>query len=88
MLCSQSRDGCGRGLLLSWRMIKNHRAILRSEVRTLPIQLRRIMLREKCFEQMLITHTRRIERDLQNFRVAGSIGADIVVAWVANVPPS
>ena len=64
MFCGQARDGRSRGLLLLRRMIKNHRAVLRSKVRALAIQLRRIMFVEECVEEVLITHLGRIERDL------------------------
>src|SRR5262249_16028064 len=82
------RLGCfGRSLLFR-RMIKNHRAILPADVGTLAIQRRRIVVRPKNVEQLLVTDLRRIELDLDNFSLSGFVPANIFVTRIVLVAAS
>ena len=79
MLFRQSRYGCDCCLLLLRRMEEDYRAVLRSVIRSLSIQLRWVVFLKERIEQVLITHTRWIEGDFEHFRVAGPVRADISI---------
>src|SRR5437868_9217739 len=63
-------------------MIKNHGAILRSNVRALAIQRRRIVVRPKNIEKVSVADLRWVEFNLDSFRVAGFIRANVFISWV------
>ena len=63
-------------------MIKNDRAILRADIRTLPVQSRRIMTRPKSFQNFVIADLCRIELDFDNLGVTGFVGANVFVTRV------
>src|SRR6266849_5203105 len=67
-------------------MKKYRSAILRAEVRPLPVQLRRVVSLPESIEQLFVTHFCRIERYLDHFRVSGSIGANIFVGRIRGFP--
>ena len=73
-LARQARDvSVGRFLLLITG-VENRRPILRTDVRSLPVQLRRIVGdREKDLQQALVRHLLGIVRDLDRFGVAGRV---------------
>ena len=71
-----------RGSLLFGLIIKNDRAILRSNVGSLSIQRRRVVIRPKNIEQFVVANLRRIELDLYDLSVAGFVGAYIFVARI------
>src|SRR5215472_12949592 len=56
--------------LLLRRMKENRRAVLRPEVRTLAVHLRRIVRLPEHLEQLLVTYFGGIERDLHHFSVS------------------
>src|SRR4051794_32603765 len=58
-------DALGSGFLLG-RMKEDRRAILSSVVRSLAVELRRIVELEKQTHQLLIRHFFRIEREFHN----------------------
>src|SRR5713101_3023931 len=68
-------------------MIKNHRAILRSNIRALPVQGRRIMVRPENVEKLIVTDLRRIEFHFYGLSVSGLIGADIFIGRILLCPP-
>src|SRR5206468_2062760 len=68
------------------RMEENRRAVLRAEVWSLAVCLRGIVSLPKNVEQLFVTHFRRIERHLHDFRVASFIGADIFVGRILRLP--
>ena len=63
-------------------MIKNHGAILRPNVRALAIQRRRIVVRPKNIEKVVVADLRWVEFNLDGFRVAGFIRANVFISWV------
>src|SRR6266404_5186027 len=67
-------------------MIKNHRAILRSDIRSLPVQGRGIMVRPENVEKLIVIDLRRIEFDVHHLSVSGFIGADISIGWILLCP--
>src|SRR5215217_1198619 len=60
-------------------MIKNHRAILGSDIGTLPIHGRWVVVRPEHFQKLLITDLRRIEFHFHHFSVAAFIGANVFI---------
>src|SRR6266700_8425721 len=60
-------------------MKENRRAVLRADVRPLPVHLRRVMRLPERIEQLFITQLRRIERNLHHFRVSRFARANILV---------
>ncbi len=76
----QLRDiGFGDFLLLR-RIVKNRRAVLRTAIGTLAIQLRRVMRhREKYLQQFAIADLRRVITDLHRFGMAGIAAAHLRV---------
>src|SRR5947209_6871863 len=60
-------------------MVENRGAILRAIIRPLPIASRRIVVLPKHVEQVVIGDLGRIVLDLHNLRVAGPVGADVLV---------
>src|SRR6266480_4789594 len=68
-------------------MIKNHRAILYSNVGTLPVQSCRIMVRPENIQKFVITDLRRIEFHFHYLDVSGLIGADILIRWILFCSP-
>jgi hypothetical protein len=71
-----------RRRFLLGRMIKNHGTVLRPNVRALAIQRRRIVVRPENVEKFVIPDLRWVEFDLNNFRVAGFIRANVFISWV------
>ncbi len=67
-------------------MIKNNGPILYSDIGALPIQRRRIVVRPKNVEQLVITDLRWIELNFDHFSVARIISTDILVGRVVFVP--
>src|SRR5882762_1851539 len=63
-------------------MIEDHRTILRSDIRSLSIQGRGIVVRPKNIEQLIVADLRRIELNLHDFRVTGLVAANILVARI------
>ena len=63
-------------------MIKNRGAILRPNVRALAIQRRWIVVRPKNIEKIVVADLRWVEFNLNNFRVAGFIRANVFISWV------
>ena len=63
-------------------MIKNHGAILRPNVRALAIQRRRIVVRPKNIEKVIVADLRWVEFNLDSFRVASFIRANVFISWV------
>src|SRR5438445_13363110 len=61
-------------------MIKDHRAILRAEIRPLPIHGRRIVNVPKQLQELFVRHLRGIVLDLDHFGVAALVGADLAIS--------
>src|ERR1700685_486290 len=81
---------CGLGLLggrfLLRRMKENRGAVLRPEVGSLAIRLRRIVNLPEGVQQLRVTQLRRIEGHLHDFRVPRFIRTHIFVGRVWHVP--
>src|SRR4051812_12581576 len=60
-------------------MIENHRPILRSDVRSLPIERGWIVVRPKNIQKLLIADLSRIEFRLHHLCMPGLIGTDILI---------
>jgi hypothetical protein len=73
--------GFGSRFLLR-RMVKDHGTILLSDIGTLPIQRRRIVVRPKNIKQLVVTNLRWIEFHLHDFGVAGFVRANIFIGWI------
>src|SRR5213593_356757 len=68
-------------------MVKNYRAILHSNIRSLPVQRGRIMVRPENIQKFVVTDLRRIEFHFNNLSVSGPIGADIFIPWILFCSP-
>ena len=73
--------GFGRRFLLR-RMVKDHGTILLSDIGTLPIQRRRIVVRPKNIKQLVVPNLRWIEFHFHYFGVAGFVRANIFIGWI------
>ena len=73
--------GFGRRFLLR-RMVKDHGTILLTDIGTLPIQRRRIVVRPKNIKQLVVTNLRWIEFHFHYFGVAGFVRANIFIRWM------
>ena len=71
----------GRRLLVG-RMIKNHRAILHSHIRSLPVQGSRVMVRPENIEKLIVTGLRWIELHFHHLGVSGFIGTNIFIRGI------
>src|SRR5947207_10019016 len=58
---------CARGTLLLGRVNEDHRAVLRPRIRSLTVQLGRIVILKKNIEQLLIGNSLWIEGHLHHF---------------------
>ena len=63
-------------------MVKNDRAVLCSDVRALAVQRHWVVVRPKNVKKLLVTDLGWIEFDLNDFRVASLVGADIFVTRI------
>ena len=63
-------------------MIKNDGAILRTNIRPLPIASGRVVITPKNIEQVLVAHLRGIEFDFDHFRMTGVMAANLFVGRV------
>ena len=73
--------GFGSRFLLR-RMVKDHGTILPSNIGTLPIQRRRIVVRPENIKQLVVTNLRWIEFHFHHFGVAGFVRANIFIGWI------
>src|SRR5215471_19709483 len=71
-----------RGRLLSGTVKKDRGAVLSSDVRSLAVELRRVVLVPKDVEQLLVAHPGRVVFDLNRFRVAGFVRAHVFVSRI------
>ena len=69
------------GFLLG-RMEEDGRAVLRADVRSLPVQSGRVVIIPEDFEQVVIVDDLGIEGDLDYFGMAGAICADVFIGGV------
>src|SRR5262245_26201584 len=65
------------GRFLRRRMIKDNRSILRTDVRSLAVARRRVMVAPENVEQLLIGNFRRIESHFDDFGVASLVAANV-----------
>jgi len=72
------------GLSLCFIGVKDHGAVLRTDVRTLSINLGRIMHCKKCAHQTLVVARRRIEADLTDFHVTGGVRAHLSITRIVD----
>ena len=77
--------GSSRGLLLLRRMEKNCRAVLRAEIRALPVQLRGIVVLPENVQQVFIRDFGGIVLDFNRFGVTGPIAANVFIGWILRV---
>src|SRR5690606_19896050 len=63
-------------------MVKDCRAVLRADVRSLPVERRWIVDRKENLQQLLVGNHLRVEGDLDRLRVTGCTGADLLVGRV------
>ena len=74
--------GCFCGGFLLGRMVKNDGTILGADVGPLPIQRRRIVIRPKNIQKVLVADLRRIEFNFHNFGVTSFIRANVFVTRI------
>jgi hypothetical protein len=74
--------GCFCNRLLLGRVIKNHRAILRSNIGTLPVQCRGIVIRPENIQKFIVCDLRWVEFHLHDLGVPRLISANIFVGWI------
>src|SRR5437667_3009906 len=72
--------------LLLGRMVKNRRTVLGSDIWSLPVQGRRIMIRPENIQKFVVTDLRRIEFHLHHLSVPGPVGANIFIRWILLCP--
>src|SRR5579864_999695 len=79
-----------RFLRLFGRMIENRGSVLRAPVRTLAVDLRRIVVLPENFKQVGIADLGRVIVDFHRLGVSGAVGANFLVGWIlglaADVP--
>src|SRR5271165_1897668 len=66
-------------------MEKNGRAVLRAEVRSLAVHLRRVVHFPEYIEQLLVAQLRWIKGDLHDFRVTRFVRANIFVGGIKHL---
>src|SRR2546425_11078070 len=67
-------------------MKENRRAVLRAQIRSLAVHLRRVMSLPENVEQLFVTHFCRIERHLHHFGMPGFVCANVFVGWIRRLP--
>lgn len=67
------------GRFLLRRMIKDHGTILLSNIGTLPVRRRRIVVRPENIKQLVVTNLRWIEFHFYHFGMAGFVRANIFI---------
>src|SRR5581483_1457285 len=72
--------------LLLRRIIEDDAAILLAEIRTLPVELRRVVNLPESVEQLLVAHLLGIERDFHHLGVPGRVGTNFLVTGVLCLP--
>src|SRR5262245_30372645 len=75
----------GRGLLRGG-MVEDRRAVLLAHVRALAVRGRGIVVRPEHVQEILVFHAGRIIRDLHRLRVAGAVGAHVLVRRIRRAP--
>src|SRR5205085_3634555 len=71
-----------RDLLLLGIVEEDHRAVLVADVPALAVELGRVVLGPEDLEQLLVRDLLRVVGDLDDLRVAGRVGADVLVGRV------
>src|SRR5262245_46775389 len=73
---------CGlRQILLLFIVIEDNTAILRAEIRPLPVHLRRVVNLEENAQQHLIRNLLGIVSHFHGLGVTGGIGAHFAISW-------
>src|SRR6266853_2978 len=67
-------------------MKENRRAVLRAEIRSLAVHLRRVMSLPENVKQLFVTHFCGIERHLHHFRMPGFVRANVFVGRIRCLP--
>src|SRR3989338_6322715 len=62
-------------------MVEYRRAVLGSDIRPLPIDLRRFMKGEEFLKQSRVAHSLWIKYNLDGFCMPGSVRAHILISW-------
>src|SRR5258707_4140693 len=69
-------------------MKENRRAVLRAQIRSLAVHLRRVMSLPENVEQLFVTHFCGIERHLHHFRMPGFVRANVFVGRIRRLSPT
>src|SRR5262249_7107468 len=73
-------------LLLRLALVEDRRAVLIAVVAELAVLLERVHVVPVDLEKLLVARLRRIEDDLDGFRVAGPSGGDLLIGRILDVP--
>src|SRR5262249_28238219 len=80
--CGEPLLGALRLSSLLGRVVEDRRAVLRAVVRSLTVELRGIVQLPERVEQLIVGYFLRIVGELHDFRVSGSVRADIFVRGI------
>src|SRR5271155_260429 len=69
-------------------MKENRRTVLLAKVRSLPIDLSRVVHGPERIQEFLVTQFLGVESYLHYFRMSGGVRADILVRWVVGFSPA
>src|SRR2546423_3000299 len=67
-------------------MVKDNRTVLRTHVRSLAVQSSGIVIGPENIQKLFVADLRRVELYLDDFGVAGLVGADVLVTRVLHFP--
>ena len=68
-----------RGSLLLRRVEEDHRPVVVADVRTLTVELRRVVVHPEDVEQRVVAHASRVKRDLDGLGVPGAVRAHVLI---------
>ena len=77
--CLDASHGVARGALLLGRVVEDRRAVLRPDVGTLPVPLRRVVHGEEGLEQLLVGDLVRVVLETHRLGVTRLVRADLLV---------
>ena len=77
-----------RDALLFRRMREDHRAVLRADIGSLAVELRRVVHLEEQVEQFFVSNFGGIERHFHDFGMVGRAAAYLAIVGIGDMPPA